>query len=132
MKILIVDDSKSCRLRLVKILEESPQMFDIFQAENGSDALSICEENENIDLILSDINMPEMDGLTFLKLVRNKLKKDSVPFLIYSTECSEELKKTARSFKASAWIIKPAKPHIILMALDKFRKILLSQKVAAV
>ena len=122
MKILIVDDSASCRLRLCKILNESPNDFYIFQAENGAEALSIIEKNRGLDIILSDINMPEMDGIALLKALRQRKDTEPLPFVIYSTECSEELKAIAKDFNASAWLLKPAKPETILMAINRISK----------
>ena len=126
MKILIVDDSASCRLRLCRILNEaSENFFDILQAENGSEALTIIENNNGLDIILSDINMPEMDGIALLKALREKKEDSSLPFVIYSTECSEEMKAVAKSFQASAWLLKPAKPATILMAISKITNVLM-------
>ncbi len=122
MKVLLVDDSASCRMRVCKILKESGQDFSIYHAENGNEALLLIEENKGIDIILSDINMPEMDGITLLKILREKEQKEEKnppPFIIYSTECSEELKSIAKSFKAAAWLLKPAKPNTIILALNQ-------------
>ncbi len=122
MKILIVDDSESCRLRICKILKEDPNDFYIFQAENGLEALSLIEQNKELDLILSDINMPEMDGIALLKSLRERNKGEKLPFLIYSTECSEELKSIAKDFNATAWLLKPAKPKTIMMAINRIKR----------
>jgi len=122
LKVLIVDDSLSCRLRVCKILSEAPNDFYVFQAENGTEALSIIEENKGLDIILSDINMPEMDGIALLKALRQRKDSKPLPFIIYSTECSEELKAIAKDFKASAWLLKPAKPATILMAINRISK----------
>tara|TARA_Y100000996_G_C21991590_1_gene424851 strand:+ start:38 stop:442 length:405 start_codon:yes stop_codon:yes gene_type:complete len=119
MNILIVDDSTSCRIRLCKIFEETNQDFSILQANNGNEALSILDKNKNLDIIFCDVNMPEMDGLTLLKILRENNEHACIPFVIYSTECSEELKKIAKEFKASAWLLKPAKSNTILMALER-------------
>ena len=132
MKILLVDDSASCRMRISKILQESPQDFTIFHAENGNEALSLIEKKGNFDIILSDINMPEMDGITLLKILRDKEEKEDAknpPFIIYSTECSEELKSIAKNFKAAAWLLKPAKAKTILLALNKIVQISKAQRV---
>ncbi len=126
MKILLVDDSASCRMRICKILQEAPQEFSIFHAENGNEALLLLEDKGNFDIILSDINMPEMDGITLLKILRDKEKNEKAknpPFIIYSTECSEELKNIAKSFKAAAWLLKPAKANTILLAINKISQI---------
>ncbi len=122
MKILIVDDSASCRLRLCKILKDDPNDHYVIQAENGAEALSIIENNEGLDIILSDINMPEMDGITLLKSLREIKKNEPLPFLIYSTECSEELKSIAKDYNATAWLLKPARPETILMAINRVKK----------
>jgi len=134
MKVLLVDDSASCRMTVSKILQESPQDFTIFHAENGNEALSLIEKKVNFDIILSDINMPEMDGITLLKILRDKEEKEEVknpPFIIYSTECSEELRNIAKKFKADAWLLKPAKAKTILFALNKITQTSNTQKVVS-
>ena len=125
LKILIVDDSASCRMRLCKILNEASRDFNIFEAENGTEALSIIENNDKFDVILSDINMPEMDGIALLKALREKKEDTALPFVFYSTECSEEMKAIAKDFNASAWLLKPAKPATILMAISRITNFLM-------
>ena len=109
MKVLLVDDSTSCRLRVCKIFDDSRQGFSVYQAENENEALSLIEKWGKFDIILSDINMPEMDGITLLKTLRENEK----------TECPEEFKNIGKRFKANAWLLKPEKSTTIIMALNQ-------------
>ena len=109
MKVLLVDDSTSCRLRVCKIFDDSRQGFSVYQAENENEALSLIEKWGKFDIILSDINMPEMDGITLLKTLRENEK----------TECPEELTNIGKRFKANAWLLKAEKSKKIIMALNQ-------------
>ncbi|MBP7284166.1 MAG: response regulator [Leptospiraceae bacterium] len=107
--ILIVDDSNFMRdavnLALSIIDAES------VMATNGQEGLAVFQ-SEKIDLIITDINMPEMDGLTFIKEVR-KLNKE-VPIIVLSTESEQGIQKEAADLGANGWIIKPFKgPDLI-------------------
>ena len=68
MEVLVVDDSKTVRINLRKIL--LTDNFKVLEAENGLEALKVLEDNENIQLVVSDLNMPEMDGMTFIREAR--------------------------------------------------------------
>ena len=109
MKVLLVDDSSSCRMGVSKILDDSRQNFSVYQAENGNEVLLLIEKWGKFDIILSDINMPEMDGIALLKTLREKEK----------TEWPEELKNIGKSFKANAWLLKAEKSKKIIMALNQ-------------
>ena len=105
MEVLVVDDSKTVRINLRKIL--LTDNFKVLEAENGLEALKVLEDNENIQLVVSDLNMPEMDGMTFIREARLNEKTKEIPILIHTTETSKELKKEAKDLGVTAWIPKP-------------------------
>jgi two-component system, chemotaxis family, chemotaxis protein CheY len=103
-RILIVDDSESIREVVGLSLREAG--YDVKAGINGKDGLDILAEND-FDLIISDLNMPIMDGITFLKEVRSNTAYKFLPFLILTTESQETKKMEAKKSGATGWIIKP-------------------------
>ncbi len=111
--VLIVDDSLAMRSVIRKVISISG--FDVgafFEASNGKEALEILDEHW-VDLILSDINMPEMDGLTFLKKVREHLIHNSIPVVMITTEGSQACIDEAVSLGVKGYIKKPFVPEVI-------------------
>jgi two-component system, chemotaxis family, chemotaxis protein CheY len=106
--VLIVDDSSTMRKIISRSLRQAGlQVDDIYEAGDGIEALSAME-GKTIDLILSDINMPNMDGLEFIKNVR--AKGINVPIVMITTEGGEDILKEAMSNGASDSIKKPFTP----------------------
>lgn len=106
--ILIVDDSKTIRNLVAFIMKK--EGFKVTQAEDGMDGLEKLYSSENIDLIVSDINMPRMDGLTFIKTVREQEAYRDVPIVVLSTEGKEEDIREGISLGANLYMVKPAQP----------------------
>lgn len=109
--VLIVDDSSSMRTVIKKIISISGfKMDQCFEAANGKEALDVLAANW-VDVILSDINMPEMDGFELLE----KLQKDSllknIPVIVITTESSEKRMQGALNLGAKALITKPFSPE---------------------
>lgn len=109
-KVLVVDDMDSIRTVLVGILQEIG-FKNIIEAENGQDAmakyLEATESLRNIDIIISDLNMPIMNGIEFLKSVRGHYFGADVPFLIVTTEQEKETVLECIQAGASNYVIKP-------------------------
>lgn len=106
--VLIVDDSSTMRKIISRSLRQAGLAVDeIFEAGDGVEGLSVLG-NKSVDLILSDINMPNMDGLEFIKQVR--AKGNSVPIVMITTEGGEDIIKEAISSGASDSIKKPFTP----------------------
>ena len=122
MKILVVDDSKTIRSQVEKVIRDSLQEYEIFQAENGLEALDVLQSNPGINIILSDINMPEMDGMALAQSVRKKKELNKIEILFLTTECSKALKTEAKRIGVCAWIPKPAKPALLLSVLERVVK----------
>lgn len=104
LRVLAVDDSLTMREMLRQTLSEAG--FDVVLAEDGIDALDRLPEADP-DLILTDLNMPRMDGFGLIDAVRKGVISSRVPILILTTESAATLKEKARSAGATGWITKP-------------------------
>ncbi|MEE4314747.1 MAG: response regulator [Desulfofustis sp.] len=108
--VLLVDDSSTMRKIIGRSLRQAGISFDnIFEAGDGLEALAILEK-ERVDIVLSDINMPNMDGISFLreKSVRDDIK--DIPVLMISTETGDDIIGEAKSLGAVGAIKKPFTP----------------------
>lgn len=103
-KVLTVDDSNVMRALLRKALGD--EGFDVVQAVDGIDALEWLEQNE-VDVVITDINMPRLDGFGLIEKLRSGQRHRDRPILVLSTESSDEKKARARAAGATGWIVKP-------------------------
>ena len=115
-KLLIVDDSTMLRDMLNYALNEGGYT-DVVEAVDGVDGLKKAQEN-NFDLIISDVNMPNMDGLTLIKELRKLPQYSSKPILVLTTERSDEMKAKGKEAGATGWIVKPFVPDQLLKAVN--------------
>ncbi len=105
-KILIIDDSASIRELVGNTLEAN--QYTVHKCINGQDALDFLSTKENkFNLIVSDINMPVMDGITFINEVRKNEHFKYTPILVLTTESQVSKKKEAKKAGATGWIEKP-------------------------
>lgn len=110
-KILIVDDSMVIRKMINKSLEDA--QYEVIQAENGQEAFSLFQSND-IDLIITDINMPIMNGFEFIEKVREKSPDNKkLPIIVVSTEFSDEVKQRGKKLGVSAWMVKPTQDDVL-------------------
>jgi len=116
---LIVDDSVSMRKMVAFTLRQAG--FDVIEGENGSDALSRMA-GRKIEVIVTDLNMPVMDGLTFIRSVRGRPEFKFTPILMLTTESQGDRKQEGRAAGATGWIVKPFDPQKLL---DTIAKVLL-------
>lgn len=107
--ILVVDDSKTVRNLVAFILKS--EGFKVTTAEDGLDGLEKLYSMQSVDLIISDVNMPRMDGFTFIKSVREQDVYQDVPIIILSTEGQEKDIQAGMSFGANLYMVKPAQPE---------------------
>ena len=122
IKILYVDDSSVIRDMVESALLEIGYM-NIQGAEDGIDALDKCAEEE-YDFIITDINMPNMDGIELIKQLRNKLDYMTIPIMVLSTEWSKEMKQKGRDAGATSWIVKPFNTKLLNKAItDTINKV---------
>ena len=114
-KVLIIDDSPSVRQQAGFILQKAG--FDVVEAADGLEGLSQVEANADLGLIVCDINMPNMDGLTML----GELKKKSIslPIIILTTEGGASKINEAKALGAKAFMVKPFEPDSLTAAVDK-------------
>ncbi len=115
-KILVVDDSAS--VRQVAGIALRGAGYDVVEAVNGQDALQKLDGTK-FNLIISDVNMPVMDGITFLKSVKANAKYQFTPVIMLTTESGDEKKAAGRAAGARAWIVKPFVPATMLDAVSK-------------
>lgn len=106
--ILIVDDSKTIRNLVAFIMKK--EGFKVTMAEDGLDGLEKLYSADHIDLIVSDINMPRMDGFTFIKTVREQEAYRDVPIVVLSTEGKEQDIQQGLQLGANLYMVKPAQP----------------------
>lgn len=116
-KILVVDDSESIRTVIGIALKNED--YEVVFGEDGQHGLELLQENEDVCLIVSDLNMPRMDGISFLKEVRTLEKFKYLPFLILTTESQESKKNEAKNLGATGWIIKPFVKEKLLAVIKK-------------
>mgnify|MGYP000560221990 FL=1 len=117
MKVLVVDDFATMR-RIVKNILRELDFKDIVEAENGAAAVKILE-SQDIDLIVSDWNMPKMTGLELLKWVRANDKTKDLPFLMVTAEAQKENVVEAVKAKVSNYIVKPFTAAVMAEKLAK-------------
>jgi two-component system chemotaxis response regulator CheY len=114
--IMIVDDSASMRQVIGIALRDAG--YDLIEASDGKEALSKLD-GLKIHLIISDINMPNMDGITFVKEVKQLPKYRFTPIIMLTTEVNQAKKDAAKEAGAKAWVTKPFQPKTLLEAISK-------------
>ena len=114
--ILTVDDSRTMRDMLLMTLTEAG--YQVAQAEDGVEGLARLKDGCP-DAIITDINMPKLDGFGFIEQVRSNPGGRAVPILVLTTESEPELKERARKAGATGWIVKPYNPVKLLDALRR-------------
>lgn len=108
-KILIAEDSPTMRSLIVSTLSAMGD-YEIFEAANGFEALRILPR-EKVDLVITDINMPDINGLELLNFVKGNQQYQKIPLIIVSTEGSEKDKQKGLSLGADAYLVKPFHPE---------------------
>ncbi len=116
MKLLIVDDSTMLRDMLSYALNEGGYN-DVTEAVDGVDGLEKSKIT-SFDLIITDVNMPNMDGLTLVSELRSLPQYAKTPILVLTTERSDEMKSKGKSAGATGWIVKPFVPDQLLKAVN--------------
>lgn len=114
--ILVVDDSAS--LRQVVTIALKGAGYDVIEGCDGKDALSKLT-GQKVHLIISDVNMPNMDGITFVKEVKKSANYKFTPIIMLTTESQEAKKAEGQAAGVKAWVVKPFKPETMLMAVSK-------------
>jgi len=120
--ILLVDDSPTLRLSVRFLLHNDG--FRVIEARDGIEGLKklrdTMRENKQIQMIITDINMPGMDGLSFIKEVKQINELKFIPIIVLSTEFGDDKKKEAKSLGVAGWLRKPFRDETIKKIIKKF------------
>jgi two-component system chemotaxis response regulator CheY len=114
--ILAVDDSSSLRQMVAFSLKAAG--YQVVEAVDGQDGLEKAKL-QTVDLVLTDQNMPKMDGLTLIKSLRSLPTYAKVPILMLTTESSDEMKSKGRAAGANGWLVKPFDPQRLIEVVKK-------------
>ena len=109
--ILTVDDSATIRQMLTLTLSDAG--YGVVEAVDGEDALAKLAEHQ-IDMVITDLNMPKLDGIGLIREVRKLPDSRFVPIIMLTTESQESKKQEGKAAGASGWIVKPFKPQQLL------------------
>lgn len=114
--VLVVDDSAS--IRQVVGISLKGAGYDVIEAADGKDALGKLS-GQKIHLVISDVNMPNMDGITFLKELKKLPAYKFTPVIMLTTESQESRKQEGQAAGARAWVVKPFQPAQMMAAVAK-------------
>ncbi len=114
---LIVDDSPTMRQMVSFTLTNAG--FTVIEAEHGKDAVSKVAGGPKMDIVVTDLNMPEMDGIELIKELRKLGAFKFTPILMLTTESALEKKQAGKAAGATGWIVKPFNPEVLLKTIAK-------------
>ena len=112
--ILVVDDSRTVRAMVRAALVAG--QYQVVEAPGAREALIALDGNP-VDLVITDLNMPEIDGLALVRSVRARPRERSTPILVLTTEASEAMKQQGREAGATGWLVKPFHPGQLLQTV---------------
>lgn len=115
-RILVVDDSKTMRDMVSFTLKGAG--FDVLEAHDGQHALEVVGD-DRVNLVITDVNMPNMDGLSLVRALRSHAIHRSTPILVLTTEGDAAKKSEGRDAGATGWIVKPFEPEKLLQVVQK-------------
>lgn len=115
-KVLTVDDSPSVRQMVAATLRNAG--YDVLEASDGREALVLAERGP-VELVLTDHNMPTMDGLMLIRALRSSPRCARVPIVMLTTESSDEMKAQGRAAGATGWMVKPFDPKRLVEVVRK-------------
>jgi len=116
-KILVADDSPTTRGLIVSTLETLGD-FEVVEAANGFEALRVLPR-EKVDLVITDINMPDINGLELVSFIRNNPLYKETPLIIVSTESSSRDQEKGLALGADAYLVKPFQPEELQLLVDR-------------
>ncbi|MEJ2230779.1 MAG: response regulator [Nitrospirales bacterium] len=115
--VLVVDDSVS--MRQIVSFTLTGAGYQVVEAEDGKEALEKLNGGAKPNLIITDLNMPNIDGISLIKAVREMAAHKVTPILMLTTESSEDKKKEGKSVGATGWVVKPFNPDQMLITIKK-------------
>ena len=116
-KVLVVDDSGTVRDEVASFLRSNG--LDVATAVDGKDGLAKLRADSGIRLIVSDVNMPNMDGLTMVEKIRSELSNQTVNVIMLTTESSPAMKERGKAAGVKGWIVKPFKGDAVIATFRK-------------
>lgn len=116
-QILVVDDSSTVRNEVGDFLKKNG--LTVTLAVDGQDGLAKLKADSSIKLVVSDVNMPNMDGLTMAEKIRGELKNSTVNIIMLTTESSPTMKERGKAAGIKGWIVKPFKGDAVLATFKK-------------
>ena len=114
--VLVVDDSTSMRQMVAYTMKEAG--FEVIEGSNGQEGLSRVQ-GKAVNLVITDLNMPVMDGMTMIRQLRTKAEYKFTPILMLTTESQQEKKAEGKAAGATGWIVKPFNPEQLLQVVGK-------------
>jgi two-component system chemotaxis response regulator CheY len=114
--ILVVDDSITIRQMVGYTLKQAG--FAVVEGGNGQEALGRLD-SQRVDMIITDLNMPVMDGITFIRQVRSRPGMKGIPVLMLTTESQDSKKQEGKAAGATGWIVKPFHPEKLLATIAR-------------
>ena len=116
-RILTIDDSRTIRDMLNLTLSEAG--FEVLQAVDGEDGIDVLEKQERVDVVITDINMPKMDGYGVIRHIRGQSRYNGMPVLVLTTESEKDKRNVAREAGATGWMVKPFDPERLIATINK-------------
>jgi len=115
--VLVVDDSSTMRQMVAYTLKNAG--YDVVEAGNGKEAVGKLNGGTKPALVVTDLNMPEMDGITLITEIRKMAAFKFTPILMLTTESTDDKKKAGQAAGATGWIVKPFNPEQMLKVIQK-------------
>ncbi|WP_304244755.1 response regulator [Gracilinema caldarium] len=116
-RILVVDDSAAIRQSITYVLQQGG--YEVIEAKDGQDGLETLTKMEVPDLIITDVNMPNLDGIGFIRRVREQIKFKFIPIVVLTTESQGDKMNEGKEAGATAWIVKPFNADKLLAVVKK-------------
>ncbi len=122
--VMVVDDSRTVRMSMEYLLKNNG--YEVFTADDGLDGLKKLNDRtasgKKPDLIITDVNMPNMGGLEFITKAKENITTKFIPILILTTESQDALKMEGKKAGAAGWIVKPYQPEQLIGVVQRFVK----------
>jgi len=116
-KVLVVDDSTAIRQSITYVLQQGG--YEVVEAKDGLEGLSVLRTMASPDLIITDVNMPNLDGLSFIKKIREDVKFKFTPIIVLTTESQGSKMNEGKEAGATGWIVKPFSAEKLLGVVRK-------------
>lgn len=116
-KVLVVDDSTAIRQSITYVLQQGG--YEVVEAKDGLDGLTTLQSMDPPDLVITDVNMPNMDGISFIRKVREDAKYKFLPIIVLTTESQGSKMNEGKEAGATGWIVKPFSAEKLLGVVKK-------------